>query len=234
MTNGYGTRFAVVAALLCYTASAAAEGYVAYEAGLRVGVGLPLGKESDAAGDLNDFVASQIPLQFEFGVRLFSNLFLGGYAQYAFGFVPYGAGNCDSTLFDLDCSTHGVRLGVEALYHFMPHRTLDPWAGLGFGYEWATAEAEGLRLIGAEAVKVSSTFSGFEFVSFQVGVDVALSDHMRLAPYLSLSLAQYDGSSTASCSRVSQCVVDGSVYHDIADKALHEWFMLGMRIGFGT
>lgn len=228
MTNGHGTRwFCLLATLLCCTATAAARDDVAFEAGVRAGVGLPLGKVSDPAGDLDDAVGSQIPLQLDLGVRLFRKVFLGAYVQYGFAFPSDDFPGCgDTGGVEIDCSAHDVRLGIEVLYHFLPHGKLDPWAGVGFGYEWATLSEE------SGNAELSWHVSGFEFVSFQFGLDVALSEHVRVGPFLSLSLAQYDDA-TLECSAPNVCNGSG-VYNDIDDKALHEWLMLGVRVSFGT
>ncbi|HKU43463.1 MAG TPA: outer membrane beta-barrel protein, partial [Polyangiales bacterium] len=212
--------------LLCCTASAAAQD-VAFEAAVRTGIGIPLGKVSDDGTDLNDIASLQIPLQLDVGVRLASNWFVGAYFQYGFGIVSDDATFCDDDdLLDIDCSASDVRLGIQAHYHFSPRQSLDPWLGLGFGYEWATLSAEGGNL------EISSSVSGFEFVSFQFGIDFEVSRHVRLGPFLSFSLAQFDESSV-ECDGANVCSNVG-VSGDIEDKALHEWLMLGVRVAFGT
>ena len=215
----------LAAALLCCTGTAAAESDVAFEAGVRTGIGIPLGKVNDES-DLNDVAALQIPLQLDVGVRLFSNLFLGAYVQYGIAFVSDDVAACDdSDLVDIDCSSSDVRLGIQAHYHFMPRKSLDPWVGLGFGYEWANLSFE------AGNADVSVTVAGFEFFSLQFGLDIAVSKHFRVGPFLSFSLAQFDDA-TVDCSGVNVC--HGGVYADVENKALHEWLMLGVRLAFGT
>ena len=229
MTIRRATRWCyLAAALLCCTGTAAADGDVAFEAGVRTGIGIPLGKVSDPAADLNDIASLQIPLQLDAGVRLFGNLFLGAYVQYGFAFVSDDVAGCDdNALVDVDCSASDVRLGIQAHYHFMPRESLDPWIGLGFGYEWANLSAEN----DDSNTEISITVSGFEFFSLQFGLDIALSKHVRLGPFLSFSLAQFDDA-TVDCSGTALC--SGGIYGDVEDKALHEWLMLGARLVFGT
>lgn len=217
MTRGHGARwFGLAAVLLCCSTRVAAEDDVGFEAGIRAGIGVPLGEVQDGS-DLDDVASLQIPLQLDVGVRLFSKWFLGVYVQYGIGVVSDDVAVCEPD--NIDCSASDVRLGIQAHYHFMPRNSLDPWLGLGFGYEWATLSGEGGGL------EASWTVSGFEFFSLQFGLDIEVSKHVRVGPFLSFSLAQYDDSE-----------VEGGfgVFGDIEDKSLHEWLMIGVRAAFGT
>lgn len=216
--------FLLTAALLCCSTRALAEdNKVAFEAGLRAGFGMPMGK-ADASQELGNAVDMQLPLQLDAGVRLMKSLFLGAYFQYGFALLADANKlGCDSA--DLDCSGQDVRLGIQAHYHIMADRQFDPWVGLGIGYEWLTMSTEG------GGVDVSATIHGFEFASLQAGLDIALSDNFRVGPFVSFSLAQYS-STSVDCSG-SICGNLGAS-GDIPNKTLHEWLILGVRGAFGT
>ncbi|HKU40487.1 MAG TPA: outer membrane beta-barrel protein [Polyangiales bacterium] len=219
----------LVAALLCCSTRALAETKdVAFEAALRVGVGLPIGGAGNDQ-DLGDIVSTVIPLQLDAGVRLFSSLFLGAYFQYGFAMLDDSSniGCSESGLVDLDCSGNNLRLGIQAHYHFMPSNQFDPWIGLGFGYEWLTVSAEG------GGVEVSWTLSGFEFASLQAGLDIAVSEQFRLGPFLQFSFAQYS-SMSVDCSGGGLCTNALGASGDIQETELHDWLIIGVRGAFGT
>jgi hypothetical protein len=192
-----------------------------FEAGLRVGYGLPFG-ELRADSDLNDGISGQIPLWLDVGYRLNPALFLGGYVQYGFGFVGGAIDeSCDDTD-GVDCSATDIRLGLQLHYHIAPRSTANPWLGLGVGYEWMSL---GVEAGGDEAVFTSS---GFEFINLQAGLDFGLADHLFAGPFISLSLGQYDEVSVdcdgAICSTLGRA---GDA--EIEDTATHGWFVLGVR-----
>ena len=215
----------LVFALLCASAPVArADTGIGLEIGLRAGYGLPLGKLADDGGDLNELVSGQIPLLLEVGYRVIPSLSLGIYGQYGFGFVGDELGDgCDAST-QVSCSATDIRLGIQGLFHAAPKKQLDPWFGLGFGYEWLTLSVEG------GGVETSITPSGFEFVSFQAGLDIQLGERFVLGPFLSFSLAQYaDLSTDCSGAGISGACDAGLLSGEIRNKTLHEWLMFGLR-----
>lgn len=237
-----GSRSVVVAtalAVVSFARSAAADDG-GFEGGLRLGYGVPLGKLSDDnqgtnSNDLSDYVAGIVPVWLDVGYRIDGNFFVGGFFQYGFGWV----GDNYNTLCDqngglaglanvsVDCSANSLRLGAQFHYHILPERVADPWIGYGFGYEWASVTNDISSPVGDATVTESVT--GFEFANFQVGVDFLPTDHFYLGPFLSFSMDEYD-SADANC--------DGSLCANIAanpdinDKALHYWFLFGIRGGY--
>jgi hypothetical protein len=190
-----------------------------FEAGLRVGYGIPLGSAAGDA-DLSDGVGGQVPLILDVGYRVIPNLFLGLYAQYGFSWV----GDTYDQLCDApgaSCSAHDIRLGIEGHLHFKPREKIDPWVGLGLGYEWLTVGAE------ASNVEVSTTFSGFEFVNLQAGLDIKAADNFYIGPFLALTIAQFSDASLDS--DVPALGGEFGADGDIEDKAVHEWLLLGVR-----
>jgi opacity protein-like surface antigen len=224
----YGTRLlnrrsswlaAAIASVCLFSTPARAED-TGFEAGLRVGYGIPLG-DAVANGKLSDAIEGQFPFIIDVGCRVIPNLFVGLYGQYGFAWARGdNADVCDSSG-DISCSAHDIRLGIEAQFHFRPRQDLDPWIGIGLGFEWLSASIE------SGSTELSSTLSGFEFFNLQAGLDIAVAEHFYLGPFLNLSLAQFS-SLSVECSSVS-CNGQFGVSGDIEDKAMHEWLLIGVR-----
>jgi len=199
-----------------------------FELGGRLGYGIPLGK-ADGDSDLSDGISGMVPLQLDLGYRATPALSVGGYLMYGFGF----AGNTISDRCDVanatpgvsaSCGAHDLRLGLQAQYHFIPKRKLDPWVGLGLGYEWLTLTVDASAA--GQHADVSSTGKGFEFINLQGGLDFNLSPGFGLGPFLSFSVGQYS-STSSSCS--GDCTGVTETSGDVADKAIHQWLLLGVR-----
>ena len=184
--------------------------------GLRLGYGLPLG---DAAKDapLNDIVTGKIPIWLDLGYMVTDNLMVGLYGQYALGMYkdcPDGA----------SCSASVIRFGLQGQYFLSPGESLNPWVGLGIGYEMLNTSAE------AGGVEAKFNVKGFEFLNLQGGADFAVADNIGIGPFASFSVGQYSsGEFTTVGPTGTPVTVDG----DIDEKAMHMWLVLGVRGMFG-
>src|SRR5262249_43439942 len=106
--------------------------------GLRVGYAFPTG--SVTRGDaFRDNLTGMIPIWLDAGYRLSRPFYLGAYFQWAPAFVADGV--CSPVL---SCSAYDVRFGVNVHWHMrwmtqegMWKGPIDPWIGLGTGYESA-------------------------------------------------------------------------------------------------
>jgi hypothetical protein len=206
---------AIVAAVVLPTASQAQ-----FTLGLRLGYAPAMGDVYEVDGEasaLSDGVKSQIPIQIDAGYKLTPALTLGAYFSYGFGQLGSDLSDvCDE--FDLDCSARSVRLGVQALYAFKSvSPQWVPWAGAGFGYEWASVTLEG------GGAKMEQGFSGFEFLNLQAGVDYAISPKFAIGPYAMFSIAQY------SSGTLSMTGEEDVEVFDTADTAMHQWLHFGVR-----
>jgi outer membrane protein W len=103
----------------------------------------------------------------------------------------------------------------------VPLGRIDPWIGLGFGYEWLTANGN----FASSETSASATLRGWEFVNLQGGVDWAVSDDVAIGPFVSVSFAEYTNIST-DCSG-GAC--GSGVSESLSDKALHNWVVVGLR-----
>jgi hypothetical protein len=102
------------------------------------------------------------------------------------GATGYAFGKAGSKLDGLSSKTASdVRVGFEVLWHFAPGSAVDPWAGLGIGYEWLNFSAP----VGTTTVSVG--VRGFEFVNAQAGLDFRLGQLFRVGPYVMGTLGQY-------------------------------------------
>jgi len=180
---------------------AAAGGGTGFRFGLRSGATIPFGERFHAYG-LNELVAGGIPLWLDVGYRLFPSLYVGVYLDYAFLFEASNVCTGGDT-----CSFHRLRFGAMGAYHLAPGGKLDPWGGLGIGYE-SVAGTVG-----------SSDFSnkGLELFNAQIGVDYKFTPNIRVGPFVAFSLGEF------------MSATNGSKSNSIPDKGFHEWLTIGLR-----
>jgi outer membrane protein W len=179
--------------------------------GLRLGYMLPMG-EFAKDSKMSDAVSGGIPLWLDLGYMVTPNLMVGLYAQYAYLMVkdcPDGA----------TCSASDIRIGLQGQYHISPGESMNPWVGLGVGYEMIGTKAE------AGGAEVKGNYSGLEFANIQGGADFKVGDSMAVGPFLSFSIGQY--------SKGEVTTPAGTFEGDITDKAMHQWLTLGVKGTFG-
>src|ERR1700694_4191705 len=111
------------------------DGSSGFALGLRAGWAFPIGDLSSTA-TLGDQIAGQIPVWLEAGWRFNKNLLIGVYGQRGFGL----SNNCP---IGTSCSTSGWRLGVEGIFNLLPDAAVQPWVGLGVGYEGLSTSPAG-------------------------------------------------------------------------------------------
>ena len=170
--------------------------------GIRGAWALPSGGLTADQG-LGDSLSWQLPIWLEAGYWFNRNLYAGAYYQYAFGF-----NNC---LAGATCTSHGMRFGIEAIYNLLPTATLQPWAGIGFGYETLSRSRSG----------DDTTARGFELVNLQLGLDYAASKNFTIGPFASYQLFGKYTTFTA-----------GGLSNDPSNTAGHSWLQLGLKAGY--
>jgi outer membrane protein len=194
--------------LVAHSSPARADGGpVAIEIGARAGFAAPFGNVEGRNGDsLDQTIRYAAPLWVDLGVRPFPLLLVGLYATFAPGWTGDAlAATCGT------CSTDFARFGAQAHLHPLPQSRWDPWVGAGAGYEW-------LRI---NASQGGLTANGWELVNVQAGLDLRLAPAVLAGPFVALSLGQYDESSPSNLGHTP-----------FADKALHQWLVLGVRGAF--
>ena len=185
--------------------------------GLRLAWGFPIG--SVAKDDsLGSNFSGILPIWFDAGYRISPAVYLGGYFQWGVGFISQDVCVAPFTA----CSGDDVRFGVNVHLHLRSvvgapawTNVVDPWVGIGTGYEIATITLER----GVDKSHVS--YRGFEFASAQLGGDYLGFGSMRIGGFASFSVGQY--------SRTTVSVPTGPTSDPISDPAIHAWLMLGLR-----
>jgi hypothetical protein len=170
---------------------------------LRLGVAPALGS---ATGNLpmSDAVALQFPVQVDALWRE-GRIDAGLYGSWGLA----DAGGCAP---GETCSATVWRVGAQASWTFTAGSSA-PWAGLSFGWEWASVD----RSAGGT---ITSTFSGPE-LALQGGVEWRLLPWLALGPYALLGGGQYG--------RYAVSTPASGASADITDRAIHVWLDLGIR-----
>jgi outer membrane protein W len=194
--------------------------------GLRLGYALPMGataENNDGSSEkMTDGVSGHFPIWLDVGYMVSPDVMVGLYGQYAFGAVagPLKT-ECDrASSAGISCSAADIRFGLQVQYHFSRPGQIDPWLGVGVGYELLKISISGAGQDG------STTAKGFEFANVQAGVDFKALHHFGVGPFVSFSLGQYD--STSNSGSIAEISPGG----DIPNPALHEWLTFGIRGAF--
>jgi hypothetical protein len=188
------------------------------EAAVRLGLAIPAGSIANGT-NLDTYAGSAVPLVLEGGYRVDPSLFLGVRFQYGFPQLKNPNGSCDG---NVSCSGSVVQLGLEGVYRFLADQKFAPWLGLGFGYEWASADYD------ATNGGAGATYKGFQGL-LQGGGDIRASSQLVLGPFVEVAFGRYDTAET----RVRILNSETSRSADITDTAVHTWISLGVRGAFG-
>jgi hypothetical protein len=168
-----------------------------------LGVGLPMGNVAKDS-PMTDLTVADIPIWLDAGYMVLRQLMLGIYAQYA---IVAGGHNFTGSGSD-------IRLGIQAQYYPVDTGLLNPWVGLGVGYEMLKTSAT----FGNQSVDLK----GFEFAHLQVGLDFRLGRYIGLGPLVGYSIGQYSSMSMSGSYTNGQS--------SFGDKALHEWLTFSARV----
>ncbi len=199
---------------------------------LRTGFGVPFGSYarvrriatfSDTdVNRLGDDTHGVIPLWVDVGYRLSPQLMAGVYFMYGL-VLPKQApandplrGGCPE---GADCFANGIRLGVQAQYAFAPGSFVNPWLGLGLGYERISSQLKG-QLLGVP-IDSSSTHGGAELLHLQGGVDLQAAPALRIGPFGAISGMRYTHCSAELAGESAACRV--------SEGAWHGWVVVGVR-----
>jgi len=144
---------------------------------------------------LSDASSGALPLLVDVGWRIAPELYVGVYGQYAPVFLKTYALTCPS---GSSCTAQDWRFGVEADYHFAPRFTLDPYVGLGVGYEvlhtslrGVTPVLQGNNLLLA-TVQESFTDRGWEFVALTSGLDWRFCESLGAGIFWLVTVGEYN------------------------------------------
>jgi hypothetical protein len=195
-----------------------------FEAGLRIGIGLPVGNAGDSqfGGErkLGSLATWRAPVWVDVAYRVSPGASYGLYGQIGFG--PAG----DLCTDGLHCDWSDLRLGVQGLWRISPGADAEPWLGLGLGVESLNFQEIGLSVDEsgfAFGTRLRENLIGPELL-LQAGLNLRVDKWLQLGPYASASLGTYLGNSY-ECELEPQSVCPSS---SISGSAFHAWLGLGI------
>jgi hypothetical protein len=217
-----------------------------FQIGVRLGYAVPMGHLTGAgvttdaqmnmttyvSSAMSDVISFKIPILFEAGYEITPNIVLGAHIQYGVISEKAGPDGCES---GLNCSDHDIEIGLQGQYHFAPDTSVDPWLGVGLGYEIESYSASGSVADPIDkgtfvAESYGGSLAGPQYLKLQGGVDFLAARAFTLGPFCSLSIAQY--STSTSDSSTFGTTTSPPTTQDIPFTALHEWLSIGVKGAF--
>jgi opacity protein-like surface antigen len=188
-----------------------------FQAALRSGVQFPWGEASDAEGDsLGARYAWQVPLLIDVGFKLDKPWFLGLYGGVGYGAVGSGdAAEQACAEKNVSCSTVSYQLGVQAQYHLAASDQLNPWLGVGAGYELFQ------QSLTAGKYQEEQRTSGVTLLKLMLGLDYRGT--FGFGPFAEVSVGRFQATRT---------LVDGGESHEgsVDPSAWHGFVAIGARL----
>jgi hypothetical protein len=173
----------------------------------RIAYARPFGRVTTIPGDsLQGTVTNAFPIWIDAGWRPSWGWFLGVYGSYG---IALAAPDLKASNISTGAD---IRVGLEVIHHFLPEQAIDPWVGVGFGYEWLRFTNDG----GPFGIR------GWEFGCLQGGVDLPGLAGFRWGPMVAATVGQYDAAFTPPFGGGGP--LDRASYHG--------WFVLGVRGSF--
>jgi hypothetical protein len=180
------------------------------QAGLRVAYTDGLGVIYQGL-NLSDASAGALPIVLDVGWRVRPELYVGVYGQYAPVFLKTYPQTCPS---GWSCTAEDWRVGIEVDYHFLPRVLLDPYVGVGAGYEILHTRLQGNTIVQASngslvPAHIDETLvdRGWEFASLTIGFDWRFSEIVGAGLFLLGTIGEYDvqtGTITATSTTMQQ------------------------------
>jgi hypothetical protein len=190
--------------------------------GARFGVGFPNGAAEAAYTDpamgasstglLSDAVGVLLPVTLDLSYRVNPHWNVGVYLA-----IGYGTGsNCASSGTDgATCYETDYRFGFDVQYTLFPKATLEPWLGLGAG--WEVLNSIATDDAGDEE---SGSVNGVEIAHLDVGVDYRINERQRAGLFFQSTFGDFLNAPTP--------------FNAVKSVYIHEWFTIGMRWRFDT
>lgn len=177
-----------------------------FELGVRLVLGGPFGKTSSNPA-LTEWIRLQVTPMLDVGFRASRVVFIGAYGSIG----PLVHSDICSR-----CSSFDLRAGGQVHFHLQPNRWIDPWLGLGVGYE--------LWRVDLESGGASAFFNveGFD-TSLQFGFDVRPLRLIGAGVFLIATVGQFVHVRSGGIGLPSESSAE------IPDKAVHGWFLFGLR-----
>lgn len=215
-----------------------------FEWGLGVGVGLPLG-DADAglalynddrgnvtplrvrSGGMDGIASYRVPLGLDLGYRLSDVWWVGAKVQAGLG------GFGDECPTGARCHFTDARLLAWLEHHLRPRSAVDPWLGIGLGYEWLSTVAQ-VSLEPADpdipfyqSLSATQELSG-PLLMAQAGLGFDLGEQLRVGPFIGGAVGRFIWSSF-DCAEGLGCPRDGA----IDGGGFHAWLSVGVKGSHG-
>jgi hypothetical protein len=223
---------AAAIACTCFATPARAD----EQSGLAVGFGIagavPFGNAHSAANgvatsstiSMQSMDRASLPFWFNLGWRFSPRTYLGLFYQYAPTFppsnkcaMPYAPAN--GVAGSTTCDGSNQKFGVDFAYHIRPKELVDPWIGIGLGYELNNTNYS----TGASSDTMNWQLGGL-MADIKLGADLRFSKVIPIGPFVDLSVSQYNTENVYSPNQSSTSVPFSG--------ALHGWFTAGLRAQF--
>lgn len=164
------------------------------QVGARLGYAVGIGSVYEGLA-VYDASYGTLPLVVDVGWRALPELYVGAYGQLAPVFLRTNPQSCPE---NFQCSARDWRFGLQADIHFLPRTSLDPYIGVGAGYEVLNTTVNGTAPIPLPTgtvpgnVDSSVTERGWEFGNLTVGFDYRLSRGVGFGPFFTATLARFN------------------------------------------
>jgi hypothetical protein len=221
----------VAAAIACTSMAAHADEESGVSVGVRAGYAIPFGN-AESGVTMNALQHGMIPAWFDAGYRINRKIFIGAFYQYGVtlpltnscSFPPSVPGALVATAQgkagQTTCDGRDQRFGLEVAYHIRPKEQIDPWIGLGLGWEFTTLDYS----TGAAAAVSSYQMSGFS-ADLQLGADLRFSKVVPFGPFIDVSLSSFGTASYYDANGVGYGP-------ETFSSSVHGWVTLGARVQF--
>jgi hypothetical protein len=172
-----------------------------------------------------------MPLIGDIGIRFLPWLYAGLYGQYAPVFTRPNDVECFQ---GFQCNAQDYRFGLEADFHVAPRTRLDPYVGVGWGYEILHTHLQGPQVVPTAAgfapgsVNVSVIDRGWEFVTLTGGFDGRIDPSLGIGLFASVSLNEYGVHTGTQTVSVGGTQASSGPIPDV-NHGLHELYIAGVR-----
>ncbi len=170
-----------------------------------------------------------MPLIVDLGWRFLPQLYGGLYGQYA----PVFTKTNDVVCFEgFTCATQDYRFGLEVDFHPVPRSRLDPYIGLGGGYEILQTKVSGPQVVPTPGglvpatVEASAIDRGWEFATVIVGFDGRIDPAVGVGLFASFSLNEYNVHTGTQTVTVGGTQVSSGPLPDV-NHGMHEIWRYG-------
>jgi hypothetical protein len=188
--------------------------------GLRLGYAFPAGSFSDpdpsspnSDTTLGGSVSGMAPVWVDAGYLVNPYFYIGAYFSYGFA---QAAGSLGCGTNGLTCTLSNLRAGVDVQVRPLGVRRLQPWIGVGIGYEGFNFSGD------MNGASLSISYTGVELVNPQAGFDYKFLPALSAGVFTGVSVGEYLGTSTSSGGAQQSADLTGR-------HSLHEWIYVGAR-----